>query len=217
MSAPAHLARPPQPTQGRHLLWIGGLVFLLSYLSLNVVHDLFATMGIPMPDAADSEVVRYFASQRAAVLATGLCHLVSLVGLALFCWGIGRVAGPDRRRTLAGVVAIGALLASAVLSALATFVSSDAVPLLRDLSFYTGGVVHVVSLGLLVASVLWGRDTRPLMTRPVRVLGIIAASCAVLSVLSVAVYYASAFLPLGRVLAMIWLVSAGVSIARRHR
>lgn len=220
MSAPVHLNQPARPKQGRHLLWIGGLTFLLAYLAVDVAHGLIATTDLPRPGAADSAVIDYFAGQRAAILAVSLCHLVSAAGLGLFCWAFDRVAGRDRYRNVAGAVAVGALVASAVLSTLATLSatsgSTTAVLLLRDLSFYTGGVTHVVTLGLLVATVVWGSG-KPLTTRPVRWLGYVAATCAVLSVLSVGVYYASAFLPLGRVLCMIWTVSAGVSIARRHR
>lgn len=221
MSAPAQATRPPRTTHGQPLLWVGSLVFLLAYLTVDVAHSLLATTERPLPDAPVPAVVDYFAGERSAVLATGLCQLVSVAGLAMFCWGLGRVAGPDRRRSLVAAAAVGSMVISAlliiVLAGVGSSASTDTVLLLRDLSFYTGGVVHVVTLGLLVGTVVWSGSSRPLTTRPVRWLGTFAASLALLSVLSVGIYYAAAFLPLGRVVSMIWSVSAAVSIARRRR
>jgi hypothetical protein len=76
-------------------------------------------------------------------------------------------------------------------------------------------VVNVVTLGVFVvgAALLLGRER--LFGAPTRWFGFVAGGIAVLSVLSLAMYYASIALPVGRVLSMVWTIVAGVVIIRR--
>jgi hypothetical protein len=86
----------------------------------------------------------------------------------------------------------------------------DTVVTLRGVGFYTGGATHVVALGLFVLLVSRAEGR----TRPVTVMGWIAGVPAVLSILSVLWFYASPFLPVGRLLCMVFLIVLGVSLAR---
>jgi hypothetical protein len=52
---------------------------------------------------------------------------------------------------------------------------------------------------------------------PTRWFGYVAGGLATLSVLSLAFYYASVLLPVGRVLAMVWTVIAAIVLARSGR
>ncbi|MGH8964360.1 MAG: hypothetical protein ACRDXB_03385, partial [Actinomycetes bacterium] len=51
----------------------------------------------------------------------------------------------------------------------------------------------------------------------VRRFGAVAAVCAVLSIASLVLYPASILLPVGRVLCMLWTITAGVAMARALR
>src|SRR5918997_975573 len=111
-----------------------------------------------------------------------------------------------------GYLSVAAMVVSSALSAtLAMVVTSagDAVVLaLRQANFYAGGVVNVVTLGVFVvgAALLLGRER--LFGAPTRWFGFVAGGIAVLSVLSLAIYYASIALPAGRVLSMVWTIVA---------
>lgn len=54
-----------------------------------------------------------------------------------------------------------------------------------------------------------------LFGNPTRWFGFVSGGIAMLSVLSLAIYYASVALPVGRVLSMAWTISAGVVVYRR--
>lgn len=211
--------RPAVPP--RHVAWIAGAVFTGAYLANGFVTGLFATRPLPLPDAPTAEVVAYFANERAATVASGATQLVSVLGLAVFAWAVARVAAPDWRRTVAGIVAVAAMIISVLLSWLLALIgptASDGVILLvRDLNFYTGGVIHVVALGAFVATLTLLQPGSRAFGRGVRRFGAVAAVCALLSVFSIVFYYASIFLPVGRLLSMLWTVTAGVSIARGRR
>jgi hypothetical protein len=118
-----------------------------------------------------------------------------------------------------GYLSVAAMVVSSVLSVtLATVVTSatDAtVVVLREANFYAGGAVNVVTLGVFVlgAAVVLGRER--LFGAPTRWFGAVAGGIAVLSVLSLAIYYATIALPVGRVLSMVWTIVAGVVVHRR--
>ena len=75
-----------------------------------------------------------------------------------------------------------------------------------------GGFLHVMSLGMFV----WLTRTA-FPGRGIRILGVVAAVPALLSVASLAWFYASALILLGRLLCMVWTVAAGVALVRRAR
>jgi hypothetical protein len=102
-----------------------------------------------------------------------------------------------------------------VLTSVAASASPDTVQVLRLGSFYAGGVANVVTLGVFVfaaAKALAGP-----IGSPTRWFGYVAGTLAMLSVLSLVFYYASVFLPVGRVLCMVWTVVAAVVVARSRR
>lgn len=208
------------PTRTRTTLpLIGAALFLLLYLAVSPVAGAVRSGELPLPGSAPDVVHAHLAANTTASLLTGALQGVSGLGLALAVVALSRTAS-IRLTTLgrvAGWVAVAAILTSAVLSVVLGFIArtvdTELVATVRDVSFHAGGVLHVVSLGVLVLSIAMTRG----WSRPVRIVGWIAGTLAVLSLLSIMVYYASLFLPLGRLACMLALVVTGISILRRQR
>lgn len=206
---------------GTALPLIGAATFLLLYLAVSPVAGAVSTGELPLPGADPDVVHAYLTTNTTASLLTGGLQGISALGLAVAVAALSGAGTSEARLTtlgrVAGWVAVAAILTSAVLSVVLGSIARTAdtalVVAIRDLSFHAGGVVHVASLGILVLSVAMTRG----WSRPVRVLGWIAGTSAVLSLLSIMVYYASLFLPLGRLACMVALVVAGISVLRRPR
>jgi type IV secretory pathway TrbD component len=91
------------------------------------------------------------------------------------------------------------------------------VDVLRQANFYAGGVANVALLGVFVLGTALALSRDRLFGGGTRWFGLIAGSLAALSVISLAFYYASVLLPVGRLLCMIWTIVAAVVILRRVR
>lgn len=196
----------------------GALLFAAAYLLLSPVVSLLGAGPAPLPDAPAEDIAAFARANPGVSIATAVMQTLSIIGLVIVITGqTTRVAGPRRRRV---TIAAGALAVAGMAVTNITLVSStllapnltdETIAVFRQVSFFAGGVVHVVALGVFVLLVTQSRS----WTRPVRVFGIIAAVPAVLSILSLAWYYASVALPVGRVLCMVALIIAGVSLLRR--
>lgn len=207
------------PSPGRLLPVVGGVVFLVAYLAVSPLSGAVSSDALPLPDAPRAEVLDYYATNGAASVVTAVCQLVSACGLVAFCLALLRRGHGDRLRTTAAAVAVASIVVSSALAIVigvgGTSLADDLLLGLRSASFYTGGVVHVVALGVLVGACVFRGEREAFDTKPVRRLGRFASVVACLSTLSVAVYVANAFLPLGRLSVMVWTVVVGVSLARR--
>lgn len=198
---------------------LGAIAFLAFYLAVDFAASAVSTGTMPLPGAPADEVYEYFSANTGASILTGVLQTLSVLGLAVVVAGpvtrAGRASGGRRRGALiAGTTAVAAMLVSSGLAitsgVVADSASVDTVVALRNAGFYSGGVVHVVALGLFVLAVTRIRG----WTRPVRVMGRIAGVPSVLSIASLLWFYASPLLPAGRVLSMVCLVVAGVSLVR---
>ena len=181
----------------------GAAVFLVAYLSVTFAGAL-ADRSLPLPDAPASDVAAYYSANPAAALVVAGLQVVSVLGFAVFAWTVARRPA----MVVAGVSVLAMVVSSALTVALtlvAGSASPDTVQALRLGSFYAGGVVNVVTLGVFVLMTANGLA---------RWFGYIAGGLATLSVLSLAFYYASALLPVGRVLSMVWTVVAAIVLAR---
>lgn len=216
----SNLSNETQPTV-RHRAWLGAAVFTAGFVGNGLLTGLLASRQLPMPDAPPAEVLDYFATEPAAVAASGIATLVSALGLVVFVRAVGTIAPPDPRRTVAGAVAVGAWAASGLLGLLLAVLgptgADGAVLLARSLNFYTGGVVHVVALGAYVATLAILRPGSRLFGRGVRGFGAVAAVLAMLSIASIVLYPASILLPVGRLLCMAWTITAAVRLTRAPR
>jgi hypothetical protein len=80
--------------------------------------------------------------------------------------------------------------------------------------FLTGGVAHVVFLGLLVAGVAVPGLLLGLLPRGVATTGLVIAAVAELATVSLVWDGAAVLLPIARFPALIWLVAAGYLLPR---
>lgn len=211
-----HPAIHPTRTKTRGVIaLIGALAFLVFYLLVSPVADAIAPL--PLPDAPTAEVYAYFTDHGTASVVTGALQLLSVAGFAVFLCA-GRSNAPQSRArctfTIFGWIAIIAMVLSCIIAIGLPLVAASMFPqtveIARQVSFFAGGVVHIMALGAVALTLaLWGS-----WTRPVRVMAWIAAVPALLSATSVLWYYASILLPAGRLLTMIAFIVAGVSLVR---
>lgn len=199
---------------------LGALGFLVLYLAVGPVSGVFATGEIPRPGAPAEEVYAFLAANGTASVVTAALQSMSVLCLAVVVARTVRTPSresdtvPRRVAAVAGWTAVAAMLvsaaAAAALAVLVPSLSVEAAVSVRMVSFALGGVAHVVALGVfalaLAASGGW--------SRPVRVMARVAAVPCVLSLVSVLWPTAMVLLPLGRLLGMVALVVAGVSLAR---
>jgi hypothetical protein len=197
--------------------------FLGAYLAVGPVSGAFADRELPLPGSPASEVAAFYTANPVAVGITAALQVVSVACFAVFVAGLApalRAVGAAWL-PLVGYLSTAAMVVSSALSGtlavLAPSASDTTVMVLRQASFYAGGVANVVLLGLFVfgSALVLGREH--LFGKPTRWYGFMSGTLAMLSVSSLAFYYANAFLPVGRVLSMVWTVVAGVVVYRRVR
>jgi hypothetical protein len=197
--------------------------FLAAYLAVSPVSEAFVDRPLPLPGSPASEVAAFYLANPIAVGITAGLQIVSVACFAVFVAFLApalRAAGaawlpPVGYLSTAAMVVSSAL--SGALAVLGPSASDTTVTVLRQASFYAGGVANVVLLGVFVfgSALMLGRER--LFGKPTRWFGFIAGTLAMLSVSSLGFYYANAFLPVGRVLSMVWTVVAGVVVYLRVR
>lgn len=182
----------------------------------------------PNPLGNPATVLNYYRQHGASAQASAICLFAASVPLLIY----GATASARLRQL--GITAPGAtialaggVLASATLSASAMFgwalsrpavVGDDGVVhALSTLSFLTGGVAHVVPLGLLLAGIAVPAFIVHLLPRPVAWAGLVIAAIAELSTLSLIWTPLAFLLPLARFPALIWLVVAGALLPTDRR
>ncbi|ADD40480.1 hypothetical protein [Stackebrandtia nassauensis] len=213
----------PSVPRNRRLWSWGGAGFAALFLGGQFASAPLENGSIPLPDAPVAEVVEYFSANTATSAVLGTANV--LAGLALL-FLVGRAAlgmrSPGGRvGVVAGWIAGLSLAVSGTLSVVLGQVAATAAPgtveTLRDWNFWTGGVIHVVCLGLFVGLLCLPSVTEPMTGRGVRIFGLVASVPAVLSISSLLWFYASALLPLGRFSLIVWAVFAAVSLWRNPK
>lgn len=226
MTTPTGLTTPRTGRQG------GPPLGMLAAVSLGLLIAGLAgsaALGgtIPSPFADPAAIGRYFAEHPTAVLASAFFTFASAVPLAIYA-----ATASSRLRTL-GVTAPGATIAlagglvSAAMLALSGLVGwvvsrpvvrtdTALVRALHDLTFLTGGVAHVVFLGLLLAGIAVPALFLQLLPRPLAVTGLVIAVAAELATVSLIWPAASVLLPVARFPGLLWLVAAGVLMPTRR-
>lgn len=215
--------RGPQGGPPLGVLAVVSTALLLAGLALS------AALGgtVPSPYAGAAEITDYFAGRPEAALAAGVLAFASAVPLAIYAATASArlrqlgVTAPGATIALAGgVLAAGALAFSGlflwVLSRPGVAVSTPVVRALHDLAFVTGGVAHVVFLGLLLAGVAVPGLILGLLPRPLAWAGLVIAAVAGLSTLSLLAPALSVLLPLARFPALAWLIAAGFLLPLRR-
>lgn len=216
------VARSTDRTRNGSTLILAAIGFMLLYFAADFVAPNLASSALPMPNAPIAEARAWFAENQLAAAMLGAVQFLSVSALAVFVVKLRthlatsplQAAGVSRS-TPWGLAAVALMMLSSVLmwllGALAAGASPDVVSVLRTANFVAGGTAHVLALGVFV--ILTSR--LPGTSKPIRVLGYIAAVPAVLSVISLVWFQGAVFILLGRLLCMVWTISAAVSVSRR--
>jgi hypothetical protein len=201
-------------------------VFLVAYLAVSPVQSALSDRAAPLPDDPAGELLAYVRANPEATIAVAALQALSVLGFLVFLRAVLpalRAANPTvaQRLGAAGVVSVAAMLVSSalafVVASVAPSASADSVADLRMASFYAGGVANVATLGLFVYGAARVLARSGEIGRRTMWVGYVAGTLAMLSVLSLAFYYANAFLPIGRILSMVWTVVAAIVLIRRMR
>jgi len=219
--------RPARRHNGPPLVVLAAISLGLMLAGLAVSAALGGVTPSPFENSAVIE--RYFTGQPDAVRAGGILVFASSVPLALYAAAVhARLRNLGVRAPGAVIALTGGTVGAALLSlsgllqwALSRPAVRTEVPLIRglqDLSFLTGGVGHVVFLGLLLAGVAVPSLFLRLLPRPLAVAGLVLAVVAEVSTVSLIWPAASVLLPIARFPGLIWLTAAGVLLpAQRVR
>lgn len=222
-SAKPRATRGPQGGPPPGVLAVVSTALLVAGIAVS------AALGgtVPSPYAGGAVVRDYFAAQPDAALAGGVLVFASSVPLAIYAATVTArlrqlgVTAPGATIALAGgVLAAGVLALSGLflwaLSQPGVAVSTPLVRALHDMAFLTGGVAHVVFLGLLLAGVAVPGLILGLLPRPLAWAGLVVAAVAELATLSLLFPALSVLLPLARFPGLAWLVAAGFLLPQRR-
>jgi hypothetical protein len=203
-------------------LILAATLFLAAYLAADAVSSQFADSQMPQPNVDGATALDWYRRNGVAVTIQAGLQVVSVVGLATLVWVLRWLQGgrgpatTTRAATLAGLLAVLLMLASSLLAwimvASADTLSVESFVTLRTAGFVAGGTAHVVCLGLFVLLA----SRAPAISRPIRVLAIVAAVPALASPVSLIVYQGAVAILAGRLLCMIWCLAMSVSLHRRR-
>lgn len=182
----------------------------------------------PNPLGDPAKVLDFYRHHHASALASGISLFAASVPLLIYAATASArlrqlgITAPGATIALAGgVVASTTLSTSALLGwtlAQPAINANDAITQgLSMLSFLTGGVGHVVPLGLLLAGISVPALIVKLLPRPVAIAGLVIAVIAESSSLSLIFAPLAILLPIARFPALIWLVLAGALLPTARR
>jgi hypothetical protein len=210
---------------GPPLLLVGSLVLVLFAVGMIVAA---ALGGVPPnPLGSPSAVTEYYRQHAAPAQAAAICLFAASVPLLIYAATASArlrqlgITAPGATIALAGGVIASAMLSLSALLGWAlsrptVTVDDGLIHALSTLSFLTGGVAHIVPLGLLVAGISVPALIVRLLPRSVAWAGLAIAVIAELSTLSLLLAPLAILLPIARFTALIWLVIAG-ALLPTHR
>jgi hypothetical protein len=199
------------------------LLLALIYVALMVVGAIELGKAYRVPHDTVEQAVAYVANFGSAIRFGSFCEFSSAVLLGLF------VAVTVSRLRFLGVRAAGELIALCggvgatimlMLSALSGWSvtrpgiaeADGAVSILQALSFAGGGPGFVVPLGLFVAGVSISAGLHRLIPRWLMWLGVFIAVACELAALTLVVWNAAYFIPVGRFVSAIWMIDVAVTL-----
>lgn len=208
---------------------LGGVFFVALFVWGLILGGVLSSAPFPMPGAPPVEVARYYDENRTAVLAAGSLQILSSLALLVFIAPVvtlvretaGKSGPLPALTSVGGRSAAGFLLASALLSLVLALTAGgfgpDLVGALRQANFFTGGTLHVASLGLFVGTASIASRKAKTLPRWTSRLGILAAAVAILSLASLIWFPATYLIPLGRLLSFVWCVAVALVLALGRR
>jgi hypothetical protein len=211
---------------GPPLLLVGALVLIFFVLGIVVAVMLGGAPPNPLGPAVT--VNDYYRQHPDSARASALGLFAAAVPLMIYAATASArlrqlgITAPGATIALAGGVIASTMLSLSALLGWALsrpeIVANDAlVQALSVLSFLTGGVAHVVPLGLLVAGIAVPALLVGLLPRPVAWAGLVIAALAELSSICLIVPAFTILLPIARFTALSWLVVVGGLLPARRR
>ena len=203
---------------------LGGVLFAAFFILGDVLRGILANGPLPLPGAPATEVARYFTESQTAVLAVALCQVLSALSLFVFVAPFVRRKAGERGALAAltsggGVLSAILLLASALLGLVLALTVGGLglgyVDTLRQANFLTGGTFHVASLGVFVGAASIAGLRAKTLPRWMCWLGLVQATLAILSLVSLIFFPAALLILLGRLLGFVWCSAAGTVLALR--
>ena len=218
-------ARRTGPQGGPPLAPVAAVSLVLLLVGLGVGVALGGVM--PLPYGAASDVLGYVHDHHGAVLASAVGTFAASVPLAIYAATASTrlrqlgVTAPGATIALAGgILASGALgLAGLIcwtMSRSEVVVADGLIRALYYLVFLTGGVGHIVALGLLLAGIAVPSLILGLLPRPLAWAGLATAALAEVATLVLIWPEAAVILPVARFTGFIWLIVAGALLPRRR-
>lgn len=218
-------ARRTGPQGGPPLAPVAAVSLVLLLVGLGVGVALGGVM--PLPYGAASDVLGYVHDHHGAVLASAVGTFAASVPLAIYAATASTrlrqlgVTAPGATIALAGgILASGALgLAGLIcwtMSRSEVVVADGLIRALYYLVFLTGGVGHIVALGLLLAGIAVPSLILGLLPRPLAWAGLAIAALTEVATLVLIWPEAAVILPVARFTGFIWLIVAG-ALLPRHR
>jgi hypothetical protein len=206
-----------------------GAVFAIVFLISDTITRPLQKAPATLPTDPPAAMLAYFTESGTAILAHAAFHTVCGLLLIAFVLTVGQVlarVAPEqatlRRVTvIGGIAAAAALIISAVINVYATSsapgLDEATAQALRLANFYTGGTIHVALLGVFtVGACLIALKARP-WARGFSWLGLVSGVFSILSLLSLAIYYATPLIPLGRFSNFAWSICISVILLIKRR
>ena len=211
--------RPATPRRTGPPLIVPALASALLFLAGMIVGSASGASP-PLPTASAAETLTYFEQHQGTVTLIGFLQFGSAIPLAIFAataFTYLRKLGMDVAGVTIGLV--GGVVAAAMLAlcgvlqwvgARTALLDDPAVSrVVQDLVFMTGGVAHVVPLGLLMAGIAVPALMGRLLPRWLAWVGIVLAVIAELSSLALLTPLAMIALPIARFGGLLWLIAVG--------
>jgi hypothetical protein len=176
------------------------------------------------------EIVHHFTESQSAVVAVAVSQILTAIALFIFAEYVAEFVRrmQNDRSALPGLARAGGILASVFVVASGLFAlvlvpvaaggNLALVDLLRNLNFWSGGTLHVASLGVFSGSASIAARGRNALPGWIVWLGIVSAGLSILSLASLVLFPATLLILLGRWLSFIWSIGVGIALAgRSHR
>nr|WP_236735165.1 hypothetical protein [Mycolicibacterium peregrinum] len=217
--------RPGGRQGGPPLAPLAAVSLALVLIGLGVGVALGGVM--PLPYGAAADVLRYVHDHHGAVQASAVGTFAASVPLAIYAATASTrlrqlgVTAPGATIALAGGILASGALASAglicwTMSRPEVVVDDGLIRALYYLVFLTGGVGHIVALGLLLAGIAVPGLILGLLPRALAWTGLAIAVLAEVATLVLIWPEAAVILPIARFTGLIWLIVAGILLPKRR-
>ncbi len=217
--------RSPGRQGGPPLAPVAAVSLTLLLVGLAVGVALGGVMPLPYGQAA--AVLAYIRDQHSAVQAAAVGTFAASVPLAIYAATVSTrlrqlgVTAPGATIALAGgILAAGSLALSGLIcwtmSRAEVVVDDGLIRALYYLVFLTGGVGHIVALGLLLAGIAVPGLILGLLPRPVAWAGLAIAALAELATCVLIWPESAVILPIARFTGLVWLIVAGALLPARR-